>query len=225
MRPAPDSAPWGSPVNHLFWLVPKVLAGRCGPDEQPWQLDRLRKAGIGAVLSVNDGELCYPEDFEEHGLVYACIPLSRNAPPQHGDLEHCLDALRSALSFVRENISRGVPVLVHCTAGKDRTGLFMSSAKRSRSLPAVPTVIESGLPGFEAGSWFGFFAPKGTPEPIVAQLNKTVNEILALPSIERQMISQGADPVGGTPADFGQFVQREYEKWKLVVRESGATAE
>jgi tripartite-type tricarboxylate transporter receptor subunit TctC len=92
-------------------------------------------------------------------------------------------------------------------------------------LPEVPTLIESGLPGFEAGSWFGFFAPKGTPEPIIAELNRTVNEILALPSIEKQMIGQGADPIGGTPGEFGQFVQREYEKWKVVVRESGATAD
>jgi tripartite-type tricarboxylate transporter receptor subunit TctC len=52
-----------------------------------------------------------------------------------------------------------------------------------------------------------------------------VNEILVIPSIEKQMIAQGADPVVGTPAEFGQFVQREFEKWKLVVRESGATAE
>jgi tripartite-type tricarboxylate transporter receptor subunit TctC len=103
--------------------------------------------------------------------------------------------------------------------------IAMSSAKRSRSLPEVPTVSESGVPGFEAGAWFGFFAPKGTPEPVIAQLNRTVNEILLVPSIEKQMIAQGADPVGGTPAEFGQFVQREYEKWKLVVRESGATAE
>ena len=89
----------------------------------------------------------------------------------------------------------------------------------------MPTVIESGLPGFEAGSWFGIFAPEGTPEPVIVQLNRTVNEIIAVPSIEKQMIAQGADPIGGTPAEFGQFVQREYEKWKLVVRESGATAE
>ena len=89
----------------------------------------------------------------------------------------------------------------------------------------MPTVIESGLPGFEAGSWFGMFAPKGTPDAVVAQLNRAVNEIIAMPSIEKQMIGQGADPVGGTPAEFGQFVQREYEKWKVVVRESGATAE
>jgi tripartite-type tricarboxylate transporter receptor subunit TctC len=115
-------------------------------------------------------------------------------------------------------------VIQHIQAGK-LTPIAMSSAKRSRSLPDVPTVIESGLPGFEAGSWFGFFAPKGTPEHIVTQLNRTVNEVLAVPSIEKQLIREGADPAGGTPAEFGQFVQREYEKWKLIVRESGATPE
>ncbi len=115
-------------------------------------------------------------------------------------------------------------VIQHIQAGK-LLPVAMSSAKRSRSLPDVPTVIENGLPGFEAGSWFGFFAPKGTPEPIIAHLNRAVNDILAMPSIERQLIREGADPVGGTPAEFGQFVQREYEKWKLIVRDSGATPE
>ena len=115
-------------------------------------------------------------------------------------------------------------VIQHIQAGK-LLPVAISSAKRSRSLPEVPTVIENGLAGFEAGSWFGFFAPKGTPEPIIAQLNRTVNEILAMPSIEKQLIREGADPVGGTPAEFGQFVQREYEKWNLIVRESGAKPE
>jgi protein-tyrosine phosphatase len=113
-------------MEHIFWLVPNLLAGRCGPDMQPWRLERLRKSGFGAVLSVNDGELCHPEDFEQHGLAHVCIPLSNNAPPQKGDLEHCLSVLPAALAFAQENISRGVPVLVHCTAGKDRTGLFMA---------------------------------------------------------------------------------------------------
>ncbi len=113
-------------MDHTFWLVPNLLAGRCGPDREPWFLDRLRQAGFGAVLSVNDGELCRPEEFAQHGLAYACIPLSNHAPPLDGDLEHCLAALPTALSFVKENLSRNIPVLVHCTAGKDRTGLFMA---------------------------------------------------------------------------------------------------
>jgi tripartite-type tricarboxylate transporter receptor subunit TctC len=132
-----------------------------------------------------------------------------------------IDLLAGRLQFMFATI----PSVIQQIQGGKLIAIAMSSAKRSRSLPEVPTVIESGLPGFEAGSWFGVFAPRGTPEPVIAQLNKTVNEILAMPSIEKQMIAQGADPVGGTPAEFGQFVQREYEKWKLVVRESGATVE
>jgi hypothetical protein len=113
-------------MDHVFWLVANQLAGRCGPDEQPWCLDDLRSAAFGAVLSVNDGELCRRADFVQQGLAYACIPLSRNAPPRGGDLEHCLGALPAALSFVVENISQHIPVLVHCSAGKDRTGLFLA---------------------------------------------------------------------------------------------------
>src|SRR4030095_16511857 len=113
-------------------------------------------------------------------------------------------------------------VIQHIQTGKV-LAIAVSSTTRSRALPDVPTVIESGLPDFDAGSWFGFFGPKGTPEIVVAQINRTVNEILAIPSIEKQLIREGADPAGGTPAAFGQFVRREYEKWKLIVGGAGAT--
>src|SRR5450631_517453 len=135
------------------------------------------------------------------------------------------DALNDLLAGRLQFMFATIPSVIAQIQGGKLIAVAMSSAKRSRSLPEVPTVIENGLPGFEAGSWFGLFAPKGTPEAVVVLLNRTVNEILSMPSIEKQMIGQGADPVRGTPAEFGQFVQREYDKWKLVVRESGATAE
>jgi tripartite-type tricarboxylate transporter receptor subunit TctC len=113
-------------------------------------------------------------------------------------------------------------VIQHIHAGKLRA-LAVTSAKRSRSMPEVPTVAERGFPGFEAGSWFGFFAPKGTPAAVIAELNKAVNDML--PAMEQQLVREGADPVGGTPEQFKQFQLREFEKWKVVVRESGATAE
>lgn len=113
-------------------------------------------------------------------------------------------------------------VIAHIKAGKLRP-LAVSSAKRSRSMPDVPTVAEKGFPGFAAGSWFGFFAPKGTPAEVIALVNRSVND--ALPSLKAQMIREGADPVGGTPAQFGKFTREEYEKWKVIVRDSGATAE
>ena len=113
-------------------------------------------------------------------------------------------------------------VIQHIHAGKLRA-IAVSSVRRSRSLPDVPTVIAQGFPGFEAGSWFGFFAPKGTPDSVVSVINKAVNDVL--PHLEAQMIREGADPVGGTPQQFSQFVQKEHDKWKLIVQDSKATVE
>jgi tripartite-type tricarboxylate transporter receptor subunit TctC len=111
-------------------------------------------------------------------------------------------------------------VIGQIKAGKVRA-LAVSSLTPSRSLPGVPTVSASGYPGFQAGSWFGMLAPKGTPEPIIAKLNTAVNQ--AIVKLEERFVSEGADPVGGSPADFGAFIQKEYVKWKKVVIDSGAS--
>ena len=132
------------------------------------------------------------------------------------------DALKDLLAGRLQFMFATIPsVIQHIQSGNLRA-LAVSSVKRSRSMPEVPTVEERGFPGFEAGSWFGFFAPRGTPDTVVAPVNKAVNE--ALPSLQEQMVREGADPVGGSPEQFRQFVQKEYEKWRVVVRESGATA-
>ncbi|MFQ5936748.1 MAG: dual specificity protein phosphatase family protein [Acidiferrobacterales bacterium] len=112
-------------MDKLFWVVPGELAGRAGPDREPWDLACLRQGGIGAVLSVNDGALCHPQDFESHGIRYRCIPLSDNAPPLPGDDATCRLALPRAYAFATAEIERGIAVLVHCSSGKDRTGLFL----------------------------------------------------------------------------------------------------
>jgi len=133
------------------------------------------------------------------------------------------DALNDLLAGRVQFMFATIPsVIQQIHAGKLRA-IAVTSVKRSRSMPEIPTVAERGYPDFEASSWFGFFAPKGTPEPVIATLNKAVNE--ALPSLDSQMMAEGADSVGGTPAQFGQFVQAEFEKWRTIVRDSGATAE
>lgn len=133
------------------------------------------------------------------------------------------DALNDLLSGRIQFMFATIPsVMSHIQAGKLRA-LAVTSAKRSRSLPDLPTVAEKGFPGFEAGSWFGFFAPRGTPPDVVTKVNQAVNDIL--PSLQAQMIREGADPVGGSPKQFGDFTQKEYIKWKAVVNASGATVD
>ena len=91
----------------------------------PWDLDALRRYGIRAVLSVNDGRMVHMEDLAKRNIAYACIPLSENAPPREGDAEVCRVALPRAYRFVTGQMDREQAVLVHCSSGKDRTGLFL----------------------------------------------------------------------------------------------------
>lgn len=128
------------------------------------------------------------------------------------------DLLAGRLQFMFATIPS---VISQIHAGKLKA-LAVSSLKPSRSLPNIPTVA-SKIPGFEAGSWFGFFAPRGTPTSVIDLINKEVNTVL--PQLSEQMVREGADPVGGSPEQFGKFTQREFEKWKQIVKDSGATAE
>ena len=131
------------------------------------------------------------------------------------------DLLAGRIQFMFATIPS---VIAHIKAG-NLVAIAVTSKARSRSLPETPTVAESGFPGFEAGSWFGFFAPRGTPQPVIAALNKAVNDVIAEKAVESRMVEEGADPVGGPPEKFGAFVRSEYEKWRTVVRESGAVVE
>jgi tripartite-type tricarboxylate transporter receptor subunit TctC len=131
------------------------------------------------------------------------------------------DLLAGRIQFMFATIPS---VIQHIKAG-NLVAIGVSSAKRSRSMPDVPTIAESGFPGFEAGSWFGVFAPKGTSPEIIAALNKATNEAIADRVIEARMVEEGADPAAGTPEKFGAFVRSEFEKWRTVVKESGAVVD
>ncbi|WP_199173313.1 tripartite tricarboxylate transporter substrate binding protein [Pollutimonas subterranea] len=128
------------------------------------------------------------------------------------------DLLAGRVQFMFATIPSVHPLI---TAGKLKA-IAVSSLHRSRSLPDVPTMDESGFKGFQAGSWFGFFAPKGTPDEIIQKLNASVNRIIKQPDIEKQMVHEGADPVGGTPEQYKAFIKSEYDRWKTIVIESGA---
>ncbi|MCL1094940.1 dual specificity protein phosphatase family protein [Shewanella kaireitica] len=113
-------------MQHLFWLVEGQIAGRSGPNKDAWDLSELKGEGIDAILSVNNGESCEDEDFSSVGIEYKCIPFSRNAPPEAGDLEYCVEQVPKALAYIRQCEAQNKTVLVHCRSGKDRTGLIMA---------------------------------------------------------------------------------------------------
>lgn len=103
-------------------------------------------------------------------------------------------------------------------------GIAVSSAKRISALPDLPTVAESGLPGFEVAAWFGVFAPASTPKPVVDKLSAEIRKAVAAPDVRQRLVDLGAEPLGSSPEDFSAFVNAEYAKWGKLINEAGIRA-
>jgi tripartite-type tricarboxylate transporter receptor subunit TctC len=103
--------------------------------------------------------------------------------------------------------------------------LAVSSPKRVAAAPEIPTVAESGLPGFETGSWQGMLAPSGTPRDIVLKLNAEIRRILGTPEMKAQLADQGTEVRAGTPESLDQFIRTEIPRWAKVVKQSGIKVE
>ena len=106
-------------------------------------------------------------------------------------------------------------------AGRVRA-LGVTGSKRVAVLPEVPTIAEAGVPGYEAMTWNGIVAPAGMPRAMIDRLNTELNRALAEPGLQQKLAAIGAEPAGGTPAEFAKFIRSEYAKWGDVVRRSGA---
>lgn len=113
------------------------------------------------------------------------------------------------------------PIVGHIKANRVRV-LGIASLQRSPQLPEVPTINESGVPGFEAVNWFGIFAPAKTPRAIVNRVNAAVVKVMHAPEMQAQFNRFGADPVGSSVAEFSAFVRRDMEKYAKIVKLSGA---
>ncbi len=110
-------------------------------------------------------------------------------------------------------------ILPQARAGKVRA-LAVSSAKRVEIAPELPTVAESGLPGFEVIVWYAIFAPAGTPRGIVTQLNAEINRILQQPEVRERFLTIGMVPIGGTPEALGDYLKLEIVRWAKVIKEA-----
>jgi tripartite-type tricarboxylate transporter receptor subunit TctC len=142
------------------------------------------------------------------------IPYKGSAPGlvdlAAGQTQFMIDTINTVLPYVRDNRLRGLAV---------------TSIKRSSLLPDLPTLAESGMPGFDAAAWQGIVVPTGTPADIIQKLNTEVNKALAHPDLRARLAAQGAEILGGTPAEYSAHLRTDMPRWAKAVKDSGAKAE
>ncbi len=128
------------------------------------------------------------------------------------------DLIGGQVNIMFDNLPSSMP---HIKSGKLRA-IATTGITRSAVLPELPTVAESGVPGFEITAWFGLLAPAKTPQAIIDRINLEVTKILKLPDLKARFIAQGAEPTPGTPQQLGAFVKEKTAQWAPIVRASGA---
>ena len=116
------------------------------------------------------------------------------------------------------------PILPHVKSGRLKP-IAVGSRERHALLPDVPTVIESGLPGFEVRQWYGLLAPAGTPRPVVAKLHAAVHRIVNAPHVSKRIFDTGSDPTTTTPAELEAVIREDTARWAKVAKAAGITAE
>ena len=124
---------------------------------------------------------------------------------------------------------KGAPSLSNTSRNRSHTGslraLAVSSIKRASLLPDLPTIAESGFPGYDVYQWFGLLAPAGTPKDIVARLHQEIAAALKAPKIVTWMATEGGDAVGNTPEEFQKVIEGDVERWSAVARAANIKAE
>jgi tripartite-type tricarboxylate transporter receptor subunit TctC len=141
--------------------------------------------------------------------------------PYKGIAPAMVDVISGQVTMTFTSVISGTPQV---RSGKLRA-LAVTGARRSPAQPDVPTMIESGVKGYESSTWYGLLAPKGTPRPVIMKLHDEVVALLQQPAIKDKLLADGAEPVGNTPEQFGAFIQAEINKWGKVIRAAGLKAE
>ena len=140
--------------------------------------------------------------------------------PYKGSAPAVTDLLGNQIAIMFDNMPSAIQ---HVRSGKLRP-IAVTTAKRSPELPDVPTIPEAGVPGYEATSWFGLFAPAKVPADVQAKLHAAIIKVLQKPDVIKKIADQGGEVVTESQAEFAKFIAAENEKWKKVVKTSGATA-
>ena len=148
------------------------------------------------------------------GIKMTHVPFKGSSPAIEAMLSNQINVIFDPFSTIYSQVQ----------AGRVK-GLAMTTLKRSAMVPALPTVAETVLPGFEASSWQGVVAPAGTPAPIIEKLNRAIVKILSTEEVREQFATQGVEPSPTTPQAFGDYIRQEQARWKQVAQQAGIQPE
>jgi tripartite-type tricarboxylate transporter receptor subunit TctC len=166
-------------------------------------------SGIGTITHLAAALLA-----ERTGITVQHVPYKGSAPALvdlvGGQVQFMIDTINTGLPYVRDGRLRAVAV---------------ATIKRSSVLPDLPTLDETLLPGFEMSAWQGVVVPAGTPMAVVERLNAELNKVMASPDVRSRLALQGAEPLGGTSAEYAAYMQSESVKWSQVIKAAGVKAE
>jgi tripartite-type tricarboxylate transporter receptor subunit TctC len=207
-----DSVKDFAPIT-LVAIVPGILSANANlPVRNVQEMVQLVRSkpgqfNFGLPGSMSSGHLSMELLKVMAGLDMVAVAYKGGAPAAadlaSGQVQFMINSPPSVLPFVK--------------AGKVRA-LAVTGAQRSPGLPELPTIRESGFPDYETYEWYGLFAPAKTPRDIVARLSQEISKILKDPELRERLLSQGAELVGNSPEEFGQFVRSEMDKWGALAK-------
>jgi len=208
-----------SPITRVVALPNLLVVGASQPYRTVGDYLAAAKARPGALTYGSAGIGTAPHMAMELLKVMAGIDVTH--VPYTGVAPALLDIIGGRITGMQVNYLSGKPQI---DSGALRA-LAVSSAARASMAPDLPTIAESGVPGFEAIQWFGLLAPAGTPVEIVQKLHDATVSGLATPDMRERFAAEGAEPVGDTPAEFASLISAEMDKWTEVAKAAGMKAE
>jgi tripartite-type tricarboxylate transporter receptor subunit TctC len=208
-----------APVTLLAQLPFLLVAHPSVPAKNVQELVQLARARPGQLNYASSGNGTTAHLAGE--MLKSMAKINIVHVPYKGTVPGVIDLVAGQVHIMFAIIQSSLP---HAQAGKLRA-LAVSGSKRSSSAPAVPTISESGVPGYEFISWNGVHVPAATPGAVSGKLNAELLRIITLPDVKERMLGLGMDVAGGTPEEFGALVKSDIAKWAKVIRDAGIKAE
>ncbi len=208
-----------TPVTQLAAVPLILVVNNELPVKNVRELIAYAKANPGKLNFASSGNAAAPHLAGESFKIAAGVQMQH--VPYKGSAPALTDLIGGQVQLMFDSMPSAMP---HVKAGKLRP-LAVSTARRSAAVPDLPTVAEAGVPGYDISTWYGLWAPRGTPREIVERIALETAKLLKLPDVRERYAALGAEPVGSTPDEFAAYCRSELGKWAKIVRESGAKAD